>query len=308
MRLRPCSERTSLRVLLQFRPVIHVCAVALPIALFLFCVASPALPIPSLAKGGADVPKPFTIDLTASADDVAKAVSAVVQDAVIHGTQVYEHEPTLYGATAETASDFFGVYKGDGQVFYKLLRGALAPRHFKNSSDIGTIHIRYVIQPVSASQAHLEITAVFVEDGSNRVHLSDTSVETAEFAEIQSHLMAIQREEQQTAEILQKRKLNEEATSIAKERNDAAAQLRDAEASLKGLEQRADALQHALEVRVANPSTPLRSGPFHSAATLTTLTAGTTVLIEIVTQYWYGVETNDGHRGWLRRDEVEPLP
>jgi hypothetical protein len=278
------------------------------IVLFLSYFSSPALAVAAAAKGAADTPTPFTIDLTASSEDVAKAVSAVVQDAVIHGTKVYEKEPTLYGATQETASNYFGVYKGDGQVFYKLLRGAVAPRNFKASADIGTIHVRYVVQAVSANHAHLEITAVFVEDGSNRIHLSDTSVETAEFAEIQSHLIAIQREEQQTAEILQKRKLNEEAASIAKERNDEAARLRDAESSLKGLEQRADALQHTLEVRVANPSTALRSGPFHSAATLSTLTAGTTVLIEIVTEYWYGVETSDGHRGWLRRDEVEPLP
>jgi hypothetical protein len=260
------------------------------------------------AKSANDTPTPFTIDLTASSGDVAKAVNAVVQDAVIHGTQVYERESTLDGATQETASSYFGTYKGDGQVFYKLLRGALAPRHFKNSSDIGTIHIRYVVQTVSASRTHLEITAVFVEDGTSRIHASDTSVETAEFAEIQAHLVSIQREAQQTAEILQKRKLNAEAASITKERDDEAARLRDAEASLKGLQQRADELQRALEVRVANPSTALRSAPFHSAAALTTLTAGTTVLIEIVTEYWYGVETTDGHRGWLRRDEVEPTP
>lgn len=260
------------------------------------------------AKGANETPTPFTIDLTASSGDVAKAVSAVVQDTVIHGSQVYERESTLDGATQETASSYFGTYKGDGQVFYKLLRGALAPRHFKNSADIGTIHIRYVIEPVAASRTHLEITAVFVEDGTNRVHLSDTSVETAEFAEVQAHLVSIQREEQQTAEILQKRKLNAEAASITKERDDEAARLRDAETSLKGLQQRATELQRKLEVRVANPSTALRSAPFHSAAALTTLTAGTTVLIEIVTEYWYGVETTDGHRGWLRRDEVEPTP
>lgn len=293
-------------MVVPFRTRFRATAYVLIVFSLLFLLLASPLSAALHAKAGNDAPTPFTIDLTASSDQVAKAVNAVVQDTVIHGTQVYEHESTLDGATQETASAYFGTYKGDGQVFYKLLRGALAPRHFKNSADIGTIQIRYVVQPVSASRTHLEITAVFVEDGTNRIHVSDTSVETAEFAEIQAHLIAIQREAQQTAEILQKRKLNTEAASIAKQREDEAARLRDAEASVKGLQQRADELQHALEVRVANPSTALRSAPFHSAAALTTLTAGTTVLIEIVTEYWYGVETTDGHRGWLRRDEVEP--
>jgi hypothetical protein len=297
-----------LRVVGPFRVASHASARALyPFIIFSFLAAG-FLPSVALArKGGNDTPTPFTIDLTASSAQVEKAVNAVVQDTVIHGTQVYEKESTLDGATQETASSYFGTYKGNGQVYYKLLRGALAPRHFKNSADIGTIHIRYVVEPASADRTHLEITAVFVEDGTNRIHLSDTTVETSEFAEIQAHLVSIQREAQQTAEILQKRQLNTEAASIAKEHDDEAVRLRDAESSLKGLQQRADELQHTLEVRVANPSTALRSAPFHSAAALTTLTAGTTVLIEIITEYWYGVETSDGRRGWLRRDEVEPV-
>lgn len=44
------------------------------------------------------------------------------------------------------------------------------------------------------------------------------------------------------------------------------------------------------------------------AATLTKLPANSDVLVEILTTYWYGVETADGHRGWIRRDQVVPLP
>jgi hypothetical protein len=32
------------------------------------------------------------------------------------------------------------------------------------------------------------------------------------------------------------------------------------------------------------------------------------VVILILTPFWYGVETQDGHRGWIHRDQVEQLP
>jgi hypothetical protein len=262
---------------------------------------------PALDKSAA-APEGFTIDLTASEADVLQAVQSVVEDQQIHGTLIYEREPRLTGAAAEKSSSFFGEWGGEGHVFYKVRRNALAPRHFKNSADIGVITVRYVVRGVLENRTHLQITAVFVEDGTKHVHVSDTSVETSEFAEIQSHLVTIQREEQQEAEILQKRQLDDEAARISKERNEEAARVQIVDSSLNGLEQRANQLQHLLEVRVINPSTDLKSAPFHSATSVGTLTAGSDVLVEIITEYWYGVETTDGHRGWLRRDQVEPLP
>ena len=28
----------------------------------------------------------------------------------------------------------------------------------------------------------------------------------------------------------------------------------------------------------------------------------------VLTPYWYGVETEDGHRGWVHHSQLEPLP
>jgi hypothetical protein len=39
-----------------------------------------------------------------------------------------------------------------------------------------------------------------------------------------------------------------------------------------------------------------------------TLAAYTEVVIVIVTPHWYGVETPDGQRGWMRADQLETLP
>lgn len=250
----------------------------------------------------------FAIDLTASEADVLKAVRAVVEDETIHGTYVYEREKTLTDATPATTSSYYGAWTGEGHVFYKVRKDALAPRNFKDSADIGIITVRYIVHGVSAMQTHLQIDAVFVEDGNNRVHESNTSVETSEFAEIQSHLVEIQREEQQAAEVLQKRQLDSEAAAISRERNAEAARLRDAEASVKSLQEQVNQLHHTLEVRVIAPNTELKAAPFRGAGKLDVLPANTNLLVEIITTYWYGVETADGHRGWLRRDQVEPLP
>jgi hypothetical protein len=254
-----------------------------------------------------DVPEGFAIDLKASEADVLKAVELVTQDTVLHGTQVYSREDELTEAEAATGSAYYGPWTGPGHAFYKVRKKAISPQHFKNSTDIGTITVRYIVLGVAPNRTHLQLDAVFVEDGSKRVHTSDTSVETSEFAEIQSHIVRIQREERQTADALQRRQLQLAAQSNVKERDAEAAGLKDAESSVQSLELRLHELQHQAELRVKAHAN-LKSAPFQHAATLQSVPANSDVLIEIVTPYWYGVETVDGHRGWLRHDQVEPIP
>jgi hypothetical protein len=254
-----------------------------------------------------DVPEGFAIDLKASEADVLKAVELVTQDTILHGTQVYSREDELTEAEAVTGSTYYGAWTGPGHAFYKVRTKSLSPTHFKNSTDIGTISVRYVVLGVAPNRTHLQIDAIFVEDGSKRIHASDTTVETSEFAEIQSHIVRIQREERQTADQLQRRQLQLAAQSNVKERDAEAAHLKDAESSVASLQVRLDELQHKAELRVKTQAN-LKSAPFEHAATLQSVPAKSDVLIEIITPYWYGVETVDGHRGWLRHDQVEPIP
>jgi hypothetical protein len=250
----------------------------------------------------------FAIDLKATEEDVIKAVQAVADDQIIHGTSVYSREDNLTEAEAATSSAYYGAWQGPGHVFYKVRLGALSPKHFKNSNDMGTITIRYVVQAVSANRTHIQIDAVFVEDAMHKVHPSDTTVETSEFAEINSHLLRIHREEQQTAELVKQRQKDDEARAASKLRDQELARLKSAESSLRDLQSRAHELRHDIEVKVKNPSTELKAAPFQRSAKLQSLTEGTQVVIEIITPYWYGVETDQGQRGWLRQDQVEPLP
>jgi hypothetical protein len=279
--------------------------------LCLFVLLAPVMtqanPSPSSTQKSPEL-EGFAIDLKATEEDVIKAVQDVVEDQMIHGTSVYAREDNLTEAESATSSSYYGVWQGPGHVFYKIRRGALSPKHFKNPNDMGTITVRYVVQGVSANRTHLQIDAVFVEDAMHKVHPSDSTVETSEFAEINAHLLQIHKEEQQTAELVKQRQKDDESRAAAKVRDQELARLNSAEASLKDLQARAHQLRHDVEVKVKNPNTELKAAPFQRAAKLQSLTEGTEVVIEIITPYWYGVETDQGQRGWLRQDQVEPLP
>jgi hypothetical protein len=276
-------------------------------ALAILCgaVAGPSLAARHNQKP--DLPEGFAIDLKASEADVLKAVEVVTQDTVLHGTQVYSREDELTEAEAATGSAYYGAWTGPGHAFYKVRKQALSPTHFKGSTDIGTITVRFIVLGVAPERTHLQIDAVFIEDASKRIHASDTSVETSEFAEIQSHIVRIQREERQTADLQQRQQLQRAAQANVKEREAEAVRLKDAESSVQSLQVRLNELQHKAELRVKAQAN-LKSAPFQHAATLQSVPANSDVLIEIITPYWYGVETVDGHRGWLRNDQVEPVP
>ncbi len=134
----------------------------------------------------------FVIELAATEADVLRAVNSIVEDPVIRGTFVYDKEKTLTGATPAKSSPYFASVQQPGHVFYKVLNGALAPRHFRDSTDIGTITVRYAVQSVDEAKTRLRIDAIFVQEGRRVVHRSDGSVEASEFKEIQNRLSNIQ--------------------------------------------------------------------------------------------------------------------
>lgn len=241
--------------------------------------------------------------------DVESVVQSVIEDHIIRGTYIYEREKILNDAVSASTSNAFGQWQGPGRAFYKVRKNALAPRNFKDSADIGVITVRYIVNGTSANSTHLEILAVFIEDGTKRVHPSNISVESAEFTEIQNQLQTMQRDRLRTETALAERRREEEqAAAGAKQADEETAAYEAVESSLTSLQKRAGELQRTLEVRIQNPDTELKAAPFHSSASLAKLPLNSDVLVEIVTTYWYGVETVDGHRGWVRRDQVGPLP
>ena len=256
------------------------------------------------------VPSPgLAIEIPATLDDVLQALQEVLNDQIIHGTYVYDKQQTLTGATAVVSTPLFEPWQGDGKAFYKVRTAAIAPRHFQNSADRGTIAVRYIVTSVSPERTRLRINAIFVEDARHGSHPSDGTVESSESKIIQERVQAIQNARQEAAENQRRRESIDLASqTIIRQREDETARMATAETSERDLEKRIDALRHQIEMRIKAPGASLKSAPFRSAADVAALAAYTDVLIVIVTPHWYGVETPDGRRGWLSLDQLEPLP
>jgi hypothetical protein len=243
-------------------------------------------------------------------DEAVQATREVAGDGVIHGTLSYERERNLTGAHAAEASDAFGPAPSGGTVIYKIADSVLSPKDFKDSADMGSITVRYILTPFDAKNTNLRIDAVFIERTTKKIHDSDGSVEATEFGEIRHHVEQVQAkdalEKDEEARIAREREEKQAELDLAT-RQDAA--VRTASGPLSAdLEQRVADLRRKAELRVKASGTQLKSAPYKSAANIQVLAPYTDVVVLIVTPYWYGVQTEDGHHGWIYHGEVEKLP
>ncbi len=74
------------------------------------------------------------------------------------------------------------------------------PRNFKDTSDVGTLAVRYVVQAQGEKNTVLRIEALFKEDFRHIVHQSNGSVESAEYKDIREHLDEIETMKSQNVE------------------------------------------------------------------------------------------------------------
>ena len=255
--------------------------------------------------------------------DVEKAVDEVVQNGKIRGTKEYNKDEFVGGANAVDNSSSFPAWTEGGKVFYKERLHALDPRNFKESNDVGTLAVRYVVMRQDEKHTVVRIDAIFVEEFRHRTHASDGSVENAEYKEIHDRLDAMQLMKDQTAEAERKKQEASEKKFEQGPQQSSIAAVEPANAldarqtpetvisessSVDELKKRVRELRQQTQRRVKGTGASLRSAPFHTAATLEALNAGAEVLIVISTPYWYGVETHSGQHGWVLRDDLEELP
>jgi len=251
----------------------------------------------------------FVQELAAPVTDVQQALDDVLQDQTIHGTYIFDKEKTLTGAMLVSKTPLFEPWKGPGTVFYKIRTQAIAPRHFVDSADQGTIAVRYVVTSLDENRTRLRIDAVFVESARRIVHPSDGTVESSEFKVFQEHLQSIQFTEQEAIDTKRRRdSIDLARRTVALQHEDESTRLAAAESSNQDIEQRIHSLRQQIQRRVKAPGADLKAAPFRSAAKVTSLSAYTDVVIVIVTPRWYGVETPDGQRGWLPIDQLDSLP
>jgi len=236
--------------------------------------------------------------------DVLSAVKSIVHEPVIYGTYSYEKDKQLKGARPADSSNAFADPPEDGKVFFKIAENVLAPRHFKETADMGTVAVRYVVQATGATTTSIRIDAVYVEKNRRRPHQSDGTVEESEFKAIEDLVQKNQAQQDDS------RRMDEGQAAVA--RTPAAGEVippvAESVSSNTGLEKRVSDLKHKVEIRTVAGGAALKSAPFRTAATLRPLPSDAELLVVVVTKYWYGVETTDGQRGWVHHSQVEPLP
>ena len=273
----------------------------------------------------------FIVNLPFPEAEVSQVVQEIVQNGIIRGTKEYNKDEFVSGAEVATSTRVFAAWTESGKVFYKVRRNALDPRNFKDSSDVGTLAVRYVVQAQDEKHTVLRIDAIFVEDFRHVPHASNGSVEGAEYKDIHDHLDSIELMKTEAAEAektKQESSSKKQQVAFKDETGDPSiqpppspkvseppstqSQIVDTTsvepAPSMSLEQRVHTLKQQVERIVKAPGAPLKSAPFHSASTLQALPNGAEVLIVITTPYWFGVETRDGQHGWVQRDELEMLP
>jgi hypothetical protein len=135
--------------------------------------------------------------------EVAQAVEEVAENTIIRGTKEYNKDEYVAGAVAVASTPVFPAWTESGKVFYKVRQQALDPRNFKDGGDVGTLAVRYVVQPQGDRNTILRIDAVFVEDFRRTVHLSDGSVESSEYRDIHDRLEAAELMKKETAAALE---------------------------------------------------------------------------------------------------------
>jgi hypothetical protein len=283
-----------------------------------------ALPLSAREKDATQYGVGLIVNVPFPENEVAQVVHDVIQNGIIRGTKEYNKDEYISGAEPATSTRVFPEWTEGGKVFYKVRLKALDPRNFKDSSDVGTLAVRYVVQPQGDKNTVLRIDARFVEDFRHVGHPSNGSVEGAEYKAIHDQLESIELMKAQTIEAekekqehfaqVQRPALSDPASAPASQAFSTSsappdpATRADAAPSPSTLEQHVQDLRRQVQRLVKAPGAPLQSAPFHTATTLRSLPAGTEVLIVISTPYWFGVETHEGQHGWILRDELEQVP
>ena len=307
---------------------LRVTAVYLPVILILICIViAAAIPSYGREKNVLAYGEGLIVNIPLPEPEVAQVVEDVAQNTIIRGSKEYDKDQYVMGAVAATSTPVFPQWTEGGKVFYKVRMHALDPRNFKDSGDLGTLAVRYVVQEQGSGNTVLRIDARFVEDIRHSVHLSNGSVESSEYKDIQEHLDAIELVKKETADALRAKQdrlakqnfgmgddtVLAEHSAIGDVHRKYEWRERDGQAAAheqpaESLEQHVAELRRQVERVVKKPGAPLQSAPFHTASTLKSLEPGVEVLIQIATPYWYGVETRDGQHGWIRSDQLEQLP
>jgi len=247
----------------------------------------------------------FTIDLDEPYDRVVQVVKTVAEDGVVRGTSEYKGTAEIYGAAPGTASTAFHTPPAPGTVFYKTRKDTIAPEHFYQSNDVGTLAVRYVVKALGPNSTRLNIDAIFQEDSHHHYHPSDGTVENAEFLAISDEIKDIDdkeaKEKQEALYAVEEKKI----AGLLTELDQARADLKTADAKEKELSRKVSAVSGGKPGRVKTATADLKAEPYNESKTVGSLSQGDAVTVLLQTRSWYRVQSANGAQGWVYRLMLE---
>jgi hypothetical protein len=166
----------------------------------LLMVFTAALPVAGREKEKLSYGEGLIVNIPLPQSEVQQVVEDIAQNGMIRGTKEYNKDEFVSGAKPAASCRVFPAWNEGGKVIYKVREQALDPRNFKDSGDVGTLAVRYVVMAQGEKNTVLRIDALFAEDFRHTIHPSNGSVESAEYKDIQEHLEAIEVMKQQNAE------------------------------------------------------------------------------------------------------------
>ena len=171
----------------------------------LFLCALLCISLPAREKNSVQYGVGLIVNIPTPVAEVTEAVTDVAGNGIIRGTKEYIKDEYISGAVLATSTPIFPAWKDPGKVFYKVRKAALNPWNFKDSADVGTVAVRYIVQPQGEKNSILRIDALYVEDFRRAVHQSNGSVESSEYKDIQDHLTQMELVKKETEEALREK-------------------------------------------------------------------------------------------------------
>jgi hypothetical protein len=251
----------------------------------------------------------FSVDLNHPYDQVLSIVQQVTNDGIIRGTYQYKGTNQLDGAESARSSSAFPKWTGGGTVLYKVRPNTLAPEHFYQSGDKGTVAVRYIVQPAGPNSTQVRINAIFQEDDRHHSHPSDGLVESNEFEAIAAKIKDLEdaaaRQREEEAQKKQQQQVDDLQAELDRE-DSALAAAREKEQQLQSKRPESSAGNRTARVRTA--SAELKAAPYNQSRTLQALSQGDTVKVLSQTRAWYRVQNLNGQQGWVYRLMLEVAP
>jgi len=284
-----------------------------------------------LSRSHDEAVTPFSIDVDAPYQTVLGVVNEVAHAGFITGTFEYKSDENLPGAEFLTKCDLFEPWSGPGTVVFKMRKRALAPSHFLNSNDVGTVAVRYIVQELGPNSTRLFIDAVFVENAGHHHHLSDGYVETSEFGAIAQKLKDAEHERLLTGQPLPRNEsssrmqaapsvepapLVEPRTQVVEDAESdllkaiaaQEASLTQESANMRQLQDLVSEARRSVILHVTAQRAEMKMFPYHHADTVQALKQGQEVTVIVTTPSWYRVRSADGQEGWIFRSLLEAQP